>query len=222
MVLDRLLAAPFALGSRVRGARVFHPRGVAVRGTWEPDPEAADEALPGVGARPALVRVSHAIGLPPGLPDILGIAIRITDAYGQGRHQDLLLASSGTGSVSRHLLLPTAMVTGTVVSSLLPYDVAGVGRHPIVAHTVGADRPVTYPEVKQDPVRALPAIQVRVDAPRPRVLGTVRATEAVDEQEGRDLRLHPWNTGPGLRPAGVINRLRRPSYRASQEGRGAL
>ena len=143
MVLDRLLAAPFALGSRLRGARVFHPRGVVVRGTWHPDPEAATEALPGVGSRSALVRVSHAIGLPPGLPDILGVAIRIADAYGRGRHQDLLLASSGSGPVSRHLLLPTSRRDRDGRLQPVPYEVAGVGRHPIVAQTVGSDRPMT-------------------------------------------------------------------------------
>ena len=219
-MLDRLLGAPFELGSRLRGARVFHPRGVVVGATWDPDPALLPGSSLTRAPRPALVRVSHAIGLPPGVPDILGIAIRVVDAHGAGRHQDLLLASSGTGSVTRHLLRPVSRVTGTQVSSLLPYDVDGHGRHPIVAHTVGADRTVTYPEVVHDPTALLPDIEVRVGSPdRPR-LATLHTDERVPDTAAEPLRFHPWNTGAGLRPAGVLNRLRRPSYRASQVGRG--
>lgn len=221
MVLDRLLAAPFALGSWLRGARVFHPRGVVVGATWDPDPGMFPGSRLTRAPQPALVRVSHAIGLPPGVPDIIGLAIRVVDAHGAGRHQDLLLASSGTGGVSRHLLRPASTVTGTLVSSLLPYDVAGVGRHPVVAHTVGEDRPVTYPEVVHDPAATLPDLEVLVDAPRRRRIATLHVRDQVPEGVGEDLRFHPWNTGPELQPAGLVNRLRRPAYRASQKGRGA-
>lgn len=36
-----------------------------------------------------------------------------------------------------------------------------------------------------------------------------------------DLRFDPWHTGASLRPVGLLNRLRRPAYVASQRGRGA-
>ncbi len=220
-MLDRLLGAPFELGSRLRDGRVFHPDGVVVEASWDPNPDLFPGSPLTSAPRPALVRVSHAIGLPPGLPDILGVAIRVVDAHGAGRHQDLLLASSGTGSVTRHLLRPASVVTGTQVSSLLPYDVAGVGRHPIVAHTVGADRPITYPEVVHDPDDLLPDLEVLVGAPhRPR-LATLHTGARVPDAAAEPLRFDPWNTGPELRPAGLLNPLRRPSYRASQEGRGA-
>lgn len=220
-MLDRLLGAPFELGSRLRDARVFHPRGVVVGATWDPNPALFPGSPLTRAPQPALVRVSHAVGLPPGVPDILGMAIRVVDAHGAGRHQDLLLASSGTGSVTRHLLRPASAVTGTLVSSLLPYEVAGLGRHPIVAHTVGADRTITYPEVLHDPTALLPDIEVLVGSPeRPR-LATVHTAERVPDTAAEPLRFNPWNTGPELRPTGLLNRLRRPSYRASQEGRGA-
>lgn len=217
----RLLGAPFALGSWLRGARVFHPHGVVIEATWDPDPSLFPSSSLTNGPLPALVRVSHAIGLPPDVPDILGIAIRVVDAHGPRRHQDLLLASSGSGRLSRHLLRPASAVTGTTFSSLLPYDVAGVGRHPLVAQTVGEEHPLTYPEIVRDPAATLASIEVLVDAPRRRRLGTVHAGDALPDPVAEDLRFHPWNTGPELVPAGVVNRLRQPTYRASQEGRGA-
>ena len=36
-----------------------------------------------------------------------------------------------------------------------------------------------------------------------------------------DLRFNPWRTGPGLRPAGPFNGIRKVAYAASQAGRGA-
>lgn len=221
MVLDTLLGAPFAVASRLRGARIFHPRGVVVSATWDPDPAVLPGAPLTAAPLQALVRVSHAIGFPPDVPDILGVAIRALDAHGPGRHQDLLFASSGTGPVSRHLLRPATSVTRTTMSTLLPYDVAGIGRHPLCAHAVGADRPVTYPEVVQDPGTMLPDFEVVVWAPRPARLAVVRTHEHVDPAAGEHLRFDPWNTGSELRPAGLVNRLRRPTYAASQRGRGA-
>lgn len=35
-----------------------------------------------------------------------------------------------------------------------------------------------------------------------------------------DLRFDPWHTGASLRPVGLLNRLRRPAYVASQRSRG--
>ena len=221
-MLDTLLGAPFALASRLRGARIFHPRGVVVDATWDPDPAILAGSRLTAAPQPALVRVSHAIGLPPGVPDILGVAIRVVDAHGAGRHQDLLFASSGTGAISRHLLRPTASVTRTTVSTLLPYDVAGMGRHPLCAHAIGADRPVTYPEVVQDPATTLPDLEVIVGSSPPRRLAVVHPHAGVDPSAGQALRFDPWHTGSELRPAGLLNRLRRPTYRASQRGRGAL
>ena len=220
-MLDRLLGAPFALASRLRGARVFHPRGVVIGATWEP----AEGILPGSpltrGPHRALLRVSHAIGLPAGVPDIVWLAVRVIDVHGPGEHQDLLLASSGRGPVGRHLLRPVSTVTGTVLSSLLPYEVDGVGRHPLLARTVDENRPVTYPEVERDPAATLPDIEIVVDAEVPRRLGILRIEDEVPVEGRGILRFDPWHTGPGLRPAGLVNRLRRPTYEASQVGRGA-
>jgi hypothetical protein len=47
------------------------------------------------GARyDAVVRFSRGGGLPEPLPDALGVAVRLPDAYGPGRAQDFLVTSS--------------------------------------------------------------------------------------------------------------------------------
>lgn len=87
-----LLAVPFALVAAARRGRALHPEGVTLRGHLR----IADDPLrPGTGYDgPALVRLSRSAGLPPGAPDVHGIAVRwVVD----GAAHDLLLASTGTG-----------------------------------------------------------------------------------------------------------------------------
>jgi hypothetical protein len=50
-------------------------------------------------------------------------------------------------------------------------------------------------------------------------IGTLRVGEQVTGSRADGLHFNPWRTGPGIRPVGWLNRLRRPSYGASQEGR---
>src|SRR4051794_11743728 len=69
----------------------------------------------------AVVRVSRALGLPELLPDLVGVAIRVLDARGPGRHQDVLLSSSGRGPLLRHLALPRRSVHGAFCTTLLGY-----------------------------------------------------------------------------------------------------
>src|SRR4051812_31288290 len=84
----------FGAVARARDDRALHPDGVVFAG-------AITGAL--FGARRALVRISRGGGLPETLPDVRGCAIRVLDAHGSGRHQDLLLASSLAAPVGRHL-----------------------------------------------------------------------------------------------------------------------
>src|SRR5690242_5351227 len=91
----RATGTAFHALSSLRGARIFHPRGTGydarleITSGWEGVPALA----PGSGHR-AIVRVSRALGLPKPLPDAEGIALRLPDVYGSGRHQDFLLVTS--------------------------------------------------------------------------------------------------------------------------------
>jgi hypothetical protein len=218
-----LLSRPFELGARLRGARVFHPRGVVLRVTWVPVDGCS--ALAGsaltAGERPALARVSRAIGLPPRLPDILGLAIRIGDVHGPGGHQDLLLASSGRGHLGRRLLLPRRDLGGGPLSSLLPYAPPHGPRRPIVAQAVRGSTPVTVEAVVRDESR-MPTFEVRFGTVAGPLIATVVPTpgDRVPVATAEDIGFDPSNTGPELRPAGLLNRLRPAAYAGSRRGRG--
>jgi hypothetical protein len=65
-----------------------------------------------------LVRQSRAIGLPPPVPDIYGLAIRVpTD---DGAHGDLLFASTGLGRLTRFTLTLARSPSRRPLTTLLP------------------------------------------------------------------------------------------------------
>ena len=71
----------------------------------------------------AIVRFSRALGLPRPLPDLLGVSLRVLDAYGEGRHQDVLMVSSVDLPVLHHIFVPAGDVQQRPYSSSLPYRV---------------------------------------------------------------------------------------------------
>jgi hypothetical protein len=72
------------------------------------------------GEQAVLVRQSRAIGLPEPLPDIHGLAIRVTNP--DGTPGDLLLATTGWGRLTRFLLTASRSAWGRPMTTLLPYE----------------------------------------------------------------------------------------------------
>jgi hypothetical protein len=217
MFLDTVTASLFRSLSRLRGARVFHPRGAAYEAVWRPAAgSSSDLWAPGVeGDGRAIVRISRGVGLRPPVPDVLGVAIKVLDAHGSGRDQDLMLASVGAGRWASRVLRPARSFSGTTFSSVLPYDVAGT-RTPVVGVVHG--EPVT--SVRDADER--PDVRIEVSLARTgAALARVILTRPLSARVARDLRFDPGNTGGAVRPAGFLNRLRRPVYEASQDGRSA-
>lgn len=210
MFLDKVTAPLFRSLSRLRGARVFHPRGAAYEATWR---SVAGSPLELEGH--AVVRISRGVGVSPPAPDVLGVAIKVLDAHGPGHDQDLLLASVGTGRWSSRMLRPTRTFSGTRFSSLLPYDLAGA-RSPIEAVVHGEPATSVRDAAEHPDVRIEVALG-RTGAP----LATVTLGRPLPASIARDLRFDPGNTGGSLRPTGFLNQLRRPVYAASQDGRAA-
>jgi hypothetical protein len=225
--LASLLAAAFRLLALVRGGRALHPVGVGYRARLEIVPAArrwAGTRLLVPGARyDALVRFSRGAGLPEPLPDALGVAVRLPDAYGPGRPQDFLATSSADLPLVRRLLFPARSFLRVSFSSALPYLVDG--RRVV---TVLRPRPGRWPRTGRalaDLVSAAAtgalAYELRLAGSlgRSRPVGVLTIGDPLDTRATEALRFNPWHTGEGIRPTGRLNRLRRPSYSASQQGR---
>jgi len=120
MSLDAPTAALFGALARLRGGRhALHPRGRTHAGTLDLGPGAPPPLGPGRRVD-VVVRLSRAVGLPPPLPDVHGVAIRLPDHLGPGRHQDLLLSATW----GRHVLRPARRLRGEL-STILPFEHAG-------------------------------------------------------------------------------------------------
>ncbi len=96
-----LLAVAFAAAGRLRGTRALHPLGLCGSGslTVAPGPRSGVVLLDDPGPHPCLLRWSRSVGRPSGL-DVEGLALRV-DGPAAG---DVLLSSTGTGTLGRHLL----------------------------------------------------------------------------------------------------------------------
>lgn len=197
----RAAAAVFAAASFMRRKRSLHPRGEAYDASFhvparaEPTGAALFDTP---GARRCLVRISRGAGLPPPFPDVHGVAVRVPDAYGPGRHQDLLFATTaGRGAVTRSVLAPTFTPDVGTYSTVLPFR---VGRRRGRLGAVAVEGGFVL-DLEHEP------------------LATVVLGERLPEDEADALRFNPYTTGGGIEPAGVLNALRRRAYAASQDAR---
>jgi hypothetical protein len=150
------------------------------------------------------------------VPDVLGLAVRVPDAHGPGRHQDLLLSSSVSAPVLRHLPLPRWDLLGATYSSLTPYEV-GTARG--VLWAVPDDDAPSTRDVADLPGRGDGAcfrLELVGSTGGRRVLAVLELGGAVPD--GRQVRFSPDVTGGGIRPVGWVQDLRRNAYRASHVG----
>jgi hypothetical protein len=218
------VGAVLALVAAARRGKAVHPRGevyaarLVVGGV--PAAPAAAQLLATAGEHPALVRFSRSLGLPRPLPDLLGISIRVLDAYGRGRHQDFLLVSSADRPVLHHLFLPATDLQQRPYSSSLPYR-AGAQRF-IVGALPHADSPRPSGETELERVRIAAAtgrlrFLLAVAAPMGRFTPVAELNVGPPLPSPADaLRFLPLNGGGGLEPLGLLNEMRRYAYPMSQ------
>jgi len=224
-VLRTVAALPFRALSAVRGARSFHPQGFLCRGTWTVERTSAlapGAAVLRAGARhPCVVRLSRGAGLPEWLPDVFGISVRLEDAYGPGRHQDLLINSSADLPLVHHVFLPAPRWYSQSHSTCLPYRAGAglvvLGLQPPRRAGPGPDLDAMRAEVARGTEYG---IAVAAPLGRWEHIGTLALFAPLGPEAG-DVSFDPWNTGGGLVPATWLNRLRREAYRQSRLGRGA-
>lgn len=210
------VAAGFRRLAALRSARAFHPVGRLGSGTLRiDDPATALGAALGVGAHAVRVRLSRGAGLPAGLPDFLGLAVRVE----QAEPVDLLFTTTGRPGVLRWLVIPARRWTSRPYSTVLPYrgangdvwlclmpygdwlpdgstrslDGVGVGR-PLEFDVVEGRRLVNWRTVGRLVVESL----------------------ADDEPIAFDPMLY---ADPRLRPVRFLSGVREAAYRGSRSGR---
>ena len=152
------------------------------------------------GTDEVLVRESRAVGLPGGVPDIFGLAVRVP--LDGGRQGDLLFASTGLGRVGRFVLTPAWTPYGRPMTTLLPYRTP---RGPLLlAATAAGDT------------------ELELSCATPggawRSFGhlTLSRTAGADPLVSFDPLL---NTVPGLENYDWVRRLREPAYWTARRSR---
>jgi hypothetical protein len=217
---DAAVGRVFGGLARLRDDRALHPHGIVACGTLRALGAASArgaDLLGAAGEHAVVVRLSRGGGLPEPLPDVLGCALRVPDAYGPGEHQDFALASSLPAPVGRHALVPALGFPAPFYSSVLPYRIGGETR------MVGAavQRPAGRRGGLDAMAQAVREGRLRVTLSLASPLGRWDAVATVDldalgSPDDARIRFNPWNTGGGIRPTGVLQRLRDPAYRSSQ------
>jgi hypothetical protein len=201
-----------------RRVRPIHRYGVTFRATFR-----SAAALPELEAttvfrtdapQPALVRVSQAFTADFPL-DYIGLAVKLTDAYGQGRHQDFVLVSSPGAPFWRRFPVPVTRALAATFSSGTSYRAGGVKLLFGAYLCPGSHAPV------DDLVAAASSAGASVIllAARPRAhWHMVAEISLAGRVFGRDndIRFSPAAAGGGIEPIGAVNGFRTWIYRHFQ------
>ena len=214
--------------SAARGGKAVHPHGAVHRARLAIDgaPHAprASDLLSRPGEWTAVVRFSRSLGLPRPLPDLLGASLRVLDAYGEGRHQDVLLVSSVARPALHHVFVPAGDVQQRPYSCALPYRAGedrfliGLMPDPSSPRVSGTDELDRLANAASTGRLRFNLAVARVGARFERV-GTLHVGDRLPADVDA-LRFNPFNCGGGLEPAGLLNRLRDYAYPLSQAAWG--
>jgi hypothetical protein len=213
VLVSDIAALPIRAGAALRHRRLFHPVGVLAEGSLQ-RVAAPGEGLP-MQSGEVVGRVSKGVGLPGGLPDIAGLAWRMSPRW------DVLLASTAGGRLA---LAPVTKWSGAVFSSLMPLQCDGgmwwlrarlvtpIGRTGLALDTV-CDR-IESTGIDFDIEQA---------AGTGGFLPLARLTLRKVVPDGGGIAFDPTiHSDPRVRPApGWLTDFRRAAYRRSREGRAA-
>jgi hypothetical protein len=223
MELSDIVTLPLQLGSAVRHRRVFHPLGVLAEGHVK-RVAPSGEGLP-IESVDVLARVSKAIGVPGGLPDLIGLAWRMPPRASSTRPWDVLMVSAGAGLLTRFALRPTTSWAGTTLSTLMPL------RRPDGWWWLKAELATPLgSRLSLDAVReAISSQGIVFDVQQAHGTGSfeplaeLSLTAVIPTDPDHDVSFDPTrNTAPdvGLGPA-WLTRLRERAYLRSRRGRNA-
>jgi hypothetical protein len=220
-----LVSTPFRWGSALRHRRVFHPDGVLAEGSID-RVAPAHTGLPVPSGR-VVARLSKAAGTPGALPDVIGLALRIVPQADPNTDWDILLASAGSGVLSRAIgLRPVTSWTGHAMTSLVPLRYREINwwlRGRIVTDIGGVGVSLTGIRDQLDRGQ----IEVELDQARGASyfcpLARVTLTNVFSPQLGDDVSFDPVRRtaqGVELYPRWLAD-LRARAYDRSREGREA-
>jgi hypothetical protein len=223
--LSEVAAAPFRWGSAIRHRRIFHPDGVLAEGSIE-RLAPANGGLP-IPSADVVARVSKAIGTPGALPDIIGLALRLSPQADKAAPWDILLASAGSGVLGRTVgLRPVTSWTGQTLTSLMPLRYRGDNwwlRARVTTKINGSG--VSLDSIRNQLENG--EIEFALDQARGRSdfrqLGRVTLTKILVPPQGQDISFDPvLHTAPGVQLyPGWLAGLRGRAYDRSREGRDA-
>jgi hypothetical protein len=209
----QLVAWPLGAVARRRGGRPLHPSGALLSGVLErrgASPAFGVPWLDGTGTDEVVLRMSRGAGLPAPLPDVLGLAVRLTGA--DGAPVDLLLSTAGHGALTRRLPMlraDAAATYGSIMAYRSPAGPVRLAALPAGRSLPSGPAPVAEAAAAGDVVFTLAAALGSGDW---RPFGTVRATGAHQPLDTR-LRFDAVvNPPPGLRADGPFARFREPAY----------
>lgn len=222
-------AVLFRLLKIARPDRPIHPEGLGLAGTLartgNPAGPSGIDWLDTAGTDQVVARFSRSLGLPQALPDILGLALRVSPSRGADAKgadpggtdsrdtaagpADVLFASTGWGLPGRFLLMPRLDVAGAAMTTLMPYR----GRNGPVLLGL---RTRSLPAGSLASGEWVLALHWAVPGGRWRECGELRLTAGADPAD-IPLRFDPLeNQPPGARTYAWSRRLRKPSYRAAR------
>ena len=218
--------ALFGTLARSLGTRPLHPTGVAFHASLVVDQPRLRDArlLARRGRRPAFVRFSRGFGLPEPLPELMSLAVKVPDAYGPGRDQDLLMTAAGDRPVLRHLFAFGGSHLDRSYSTVLPFR---VGERTMLLGAVPrppADRrPGDLPELVEAAARGELSFDLRVATPLGpwRTVARLDVGDRLDEEQEDALAFNSDRAGGGIEPVGLVNRIRGAAYDAAAGGRRA-
>ncbi|MEO3825515.1 DUF1990 family protein [Actinomadura sp. B10D3] len=210
-------ARPFALATKLRD-RPLHPRGLVFDATLTLHGTSRYWGVPLLDDRTALrgrARLSRAVGLPPLLPDVLGLALRWRQP--SSGEAELLLATTGQTRLGRHLLRPATRWSPAFYGSLLAYR---AGDRKVLLGAV-ARRGSHIPADLVSLARALDERPLLLDlvvatefGPWER-FGELRIQGPARDDDSEPMRFNPvLNRIAHLPPAGVLQQARGVTYAA--------
>lgn len=231
----RGLGSVSAAVARLRAARPLHPVGVVlagrlVRAGSPPGDASGVPWLDSAGDDDVVVRLSRGGGLPAWAPDVHGLALRHTD---DGRRVDVLLSSTGSAPLARHVLAPRRALGGGTYTCLLPYrgprGPVMLAARPSPPRALPAEPAAIARELAAEPWRVVLAWADGV-AGRWRtfarlVVGGPPATsdasrpsraDVADARPDQPVRFDPLHAPPGLTAYPWVAALREPAYAAAR------